>query len=259
MELSTVIGNSYVKFALFDGERAVSRFSVSSKVARSSDEYKLMIRSFIGDHIANGDVEASVVCSVVPSVTDSVIRALADEIGNKPFVIGPGTRTGFKIKIYDPTELGADIVSNVAGAKALVPSPFVVMDFDTATTLAIVNADGDIEGVIIHPGLKLCLRALSSNTALLNDVPLDDRRKLIGQNSRESIVSGIINGHISMINGFIESIKDEICKDGEKLSLVATGKNAAYIVPFCKEIIKTEEDLTHAGNLLLYRSNIKPN
>ena len=259
MELSTVIGNSYIKFALFDGELAVSRFSVSSKAVRSSDEYKLIIRSFIGDHIANGDVDASVVCSVVPSVTDSVIRALTDVIGKKPFVIGPGTRTGFKIKIYDPSELGADIVSNVAGAKALVRPPFAVVDFGTATTLAVVNTDGDIAGVIIHPGLKLCLKALSLNTALLNEVSLDDRRKLIGQNSRESIVSGVINGHISMINGLIESVKDEICKGGEALSLVATGKNAAYIAPFCKENMRIEEDLTHSGNLLLYRSNVKSN
>ena len=259
MELSTVIGNSYIKFALFDGERAISRFSVSSRVHRSSDEYKLIINSFIGDHISRGDVTSSIVSSVVPSVTGYVVQALAAVIGKKPFVIGPGTRTGFRINIYDPSELGADIVSNVSAAKAVVPSPSVVIDFGTATTLAVINADGDLTGVIIHPGLKMCLRALASDTAMLNEVSLCDRHKLIGQNSEESIISGVINGHISMINGLLDSIKDEICKNGETLNVIATGKNASYIAPFCKENIKTEEDLTHMGNLLLYRLNTKQN
>ena len=259
MELSVVIGNSYIKFALFDGDTSVCRFSVSSRTPRSADEYKLIIRSFIGDNLDRGDVCASVICSVVPSVTNAVIRALADVTGKKPFVVGPGTRTGFRIRIYDPSELGADIVSNVAAAKALVPSPSLVIDLGTATTFAVTDKSGDMIGAIIHPGLKVCLKSLASSTAMLNEVSISDRHKLIGQNSEESILSGVINGHISMINGIIESVKNEVCKDGETLSVIATGQNAPSIIPFCKDNIKIEEDLTHMGNLLLYRSNTKQN
>lgn len=260
MVLSVDVGNSFIKFALFDGDEPAARFSVSTVSGRSIDEYVLFIKNFFEEFIEDGQIEASVLSSVVPSVTDAISSAVESVVGKRPFVIGRGTHTGFKIKIYDPSELGADIVSNVAAASAAYGYPCVVIDLGTATTLTAVDKNGDVMGTVIHPGLKVCLSSLAETAAKLNEVEMVPGRKLIGQNSSESIISGVINGHVCMINGLLDRIISEIGGDNaECVKVVATGENADIIIPLCKMDVIIDKDLTHKGNVLLYRLNAKRN
>ncbi len=82
---------------------------------------------------------------------------------------------------------------------------------------------------------------------------------LIGQNSITSIQSGIVNGHIYMIDGFIRQLRETLCKDNELLSLVATGGHAETVIPYCRNKMKIDADLTVHGAAALYFANRKSN
>lgn len=272
MLLALDIGNSSITVGavklIDDGSHEiVYSFKISNKIY-SSDEYAFLIGSFLekrgiscsaySDSSAENLIDSAVISSVVPALTDIVAKSALDLCGNPPFIINNGIRTGFGIKIRNPEQLGADIVSNVAAALHLTKPPFVILDMGTATTLTIVNASSDVLGSIIIPGLKVSMSALSESAALLSDVSLDKTEELIGRDTRSSISSGVINGNIIMIDGFIRNIRDElkIKSSDEKLGLIATGGLAGKIIPYTRNKFTFDETLTLSGTVYLYRKNM---
>lgn len=262
MVLAVNIGNSYTKFAVFDeNDEMLLKFSVSSYPVRSSDEYRLLINSFLSEFENKKHISVlpqyAVIASVVPSLTAALADAICGLTGKRPFIIGAGTRTGFRIRIDNNAELGADIVANVAASLHVVNAPFVVVDVGTATTLTVVERTGDVIGTLIHPGIVVSALALSNCAARLFEVGLSKPEKLIGQNSDESVKSGLIYGHSCMIDGLISKIGTEICADNEDLSVVITGDYSSVVAPFCRTAHVVAPDLTLKGALILFRLNVK--
>ena len=259
MLLSIDIGNSVVKFAVYDLPclEAITGFRIAAIPVRSADEYRLLIGQFLSEKNLDDKIEAAVISSVVPSLTAPIYSAAQDISGAKPFMIGSGTHTGFRISIDIHSQLGADIVSNVAAAKLALAPPMVIVDLGTATTLAAVDAGGDLVGAIIHPGLQISLDALSRSAALLSDVPLIKPNAIIGQNSTASIQSGLIYGHIAMIDGLLDQLAETLCKSGNSLSIVATGGHAEAVIPYCKHSMEIVPDLTVRGAASLFMLNRK--
>lgn len=258
MLLAVDIGNTAIKFGIFDLSHiieCVSSFSVSSKVTRSSDEYELIIRQLLSSRNLDGKIDRAVISSVAPSITNSVKKATSAVSGSVPFIIGAGTRTGFKIKTEDPSELGADIVSNAAAALAMSDAPVVVADLGTATTLTAINRDKEILGTIIVPGAGVSLDALSNSAELLSKVSVARPDNLIGTNTVDSITSGVINGNIYMIDGFVRNLREQLCAEGEKLSLIATGGMCETIIPHCRNKFNIVKDLTLIGAAWLFKNN----
>ncbi len=259
MLLSVDIGNSTVKFG-FLSEVGISpkfSFSVSSSNRRTADEYLILLRAFLFQNDINEVISDAVIASVAPSVAFSVSDAVRSLIGHEPFFITSGTHTGFRILIDDPGELGSDIVSNAAAALSIAAAPIVVADLGTATTLTVINKNCELCGSVIIPGAGLSLDALSDTAELLSRVSVNHPDSLIGKNSKDSIASGIVNGNIFMIDGFIRNLREKLCVDGDKLSLIATGGYSRMIIPYCRNKFEIFDDLTLTGAALLYKKNRK--
>ena len=263
MLLAADIGNTSIKFALFDGdcEKLIYRFSVSSRTERTSCEYVLLIESFLNSFFSKSatnfsatELNSSVISSVVPHITETVSEALTKICKKPPFIIGAGTRTGFPIRIDVQSQLGADIVSNACAAFRICKPPFAVVDMGTATTVICVDCDGALVGAVIAPGADVSLKALLDSAALLTDVPLSCPDKLIGKNSYDSIRSGAFFGTVYAIDGFIRNIRETLCKDGEKLSLIGTG-GSARLLEHCRNKFTVVPDLTLKGAAALYYTN----
>lgn len=263
MLLAADIGNTSVKFALFDGdcEKLIYRFSVSSRTERTSCEYVLLIENFLNSFFSKSttnfsaaELNSSVISSVVPHITETVSEALTKICKKPPFIIGAGTRTGFPIRIDVQSQLGADIVSNACAAFRICEPPFAVVDMGTATTVTCVDCDGALVGTVIAPGADVSLKALLDSAALLTDVPLSCPEKLIGKNSYDSIRSGAFFGTVYVIDGFIRNIRETLCKNGEKLSLIGTGGSSG-LLEHCRNKFTVVPDLTLKGAAALYYSN----
>lgn len=271
MLLAFDIGNSSITVGAFrlhaDGtNELVCRFGIAARADSTSDEYVVFIRDYlehagIGVHGQSTDsgsvIDSAVISSVVPGLTHVLSRAARILSGSEPFIITPGIHTGFGIKIKDPAQLGSDIVSNAAAAIRLSNVPFVILDMGTATTLTVVDKHHDIIGTIIMPGLRISMDALTDSAALLNGVSLEKPEELIGRDSRTSILSGVIGGHILMIDGFIRNIREELGlkESGVKLGLISTGGLAECIIPHTRNRFIHDDSLTLSGAAELYRKN----
>lgn len=278
MILAIDIGNSSVSCGVFANaagtdltadDACLCRFKIAAKHL-SEDEYMLLIGQFlslhgIGFRLSNGQtastipssrtLDACVIASVVPSLTDTIARAAKRLTGVQPLLIGHGVRTGFGIKIQNPEQLGADIVANVAGAFLYVEPPFVVLDVGTATTITYVSPQKEILGTIIMPGIAVSMSALTDSAALLSTVSLEKPQELLGRSTSESIRSGVIGGHALMIDGFLRNIRETYPCDDKKLSLIATGGLAVSILPYCRNKFLQVTDLTLRGAVSLHVKN----
>ena len=265
MLLALDIGNSSISVGIFDISDAdpmiISSFKISRK-SYSADEYSMLIKDFISrtDPFNNLCTDCAVISSVVPELTDILSVAAYQICGSSPLIIDSGIRTGFSIRIKNPEQLGSDIVCNIAAALHLSDPPFAILDMGTATSLTVVNTNVEVIGTIIIPGLKVSMTALSDSAALLNTVSLEYCDELIGRDTQSAIQSGVINGNVYMIDGFIRNIREKITAGTDnKLGLIATGGLAERIIPHTRNRFDYHENLTLYGLAYLYIKNRKNN
>ena len=184
MVLTVDIGNTNIVLGVFDQDELVFTARVSTDKNRTADEYSVMIHGIFeinGFDLSRFD--GIILSSVVPQLNSVVAYALGRFTSVRIRTVGPGLRTGFRILADDPTELGSDMVCNVAGALSEFEGPLTIVDFGTATTFTVVNAQSDICGVIIAPGMRISAEALTGGTAQLPPIPLDGEVKVFGRHS----------------------------------------------------------------------------
>lgn len=262
MLLAFDIGNSGISFGVFSLRSQTPELLLKARIAsnlhRTRDEYIILIRSILDLHrISADEINASAISSVVPELTSVIADAASYFSGTAPLLIGPGTKTGLNIRIDNQTQLGADIVANTVAAISRFSAPAVVADLGTATTLAIVDADHALTGAIICPGLQIARDSLARAASQLSGSDLRRPDSLVGKNTRDSVNSGLINGHILMLDGFIRELRHQLCAQYEtKLTLVATGGLADYVIPYCRNKFTVIPALTLFGVAEIFQKNV---
>jgi|TARA_B100000214_G_scaffold337274_1_gene281730 type III pantothenate kinase len=227
------------------------RFTTRKTV--TSDELLMMFKTIIDNPlIKEGLIEGAIICSVVPEITNSVSEATSRFISKDVLTVGPGVKTGLKVNIDNPKELGPDRIANSIGGYSKASSEVIVVDLGTATTFDIVNTKKEYLGGSIAPGIKISLDALTSKTSSLKSVELETPKNVIGKNTYEAIQSGLILGHTSMIDSMIEKI---ILESGLKPKIFITGGLGKVIQPLLNIKSKYEEDLTLDGLEEIYKLN----
>ena len=93
--------------------------------------------------------------------------------------VGPGLKSGVRIRMDNPAQLGGELLCAVVAALRLAQPPLIVMNLDTAATMLAVDAGGSIVGGAILPGPGLALDALVRNTAQLPQVELETSPKAL--------------------------------------------------------------------------------
>jgi type III pantothenate kinase len=127
--------------------------------------------------------------------------------------------------------------------------PFVVYDLGTATTANIVNENGYFLGGAILPGIDTGLMSLNKNTAMLPKAVPSSNIPLIGKNTNECLLSGVIYSTASFIDNYTNEINKEL---GNIATVIITGGNASKIIPFLKTDVIYCPDLLLEGLFLLY-------
>jgi len=130
--------------------------------------------------------------------------------------------------------------------------PVIVFDMGTATTISVIDQNGNFIGGALFPGVQLSMNALSSGTSQLPRVPIEPTGKVICANTIDCMKSGAIYGTASMIDGMVERIEEEL---GMKATVVATGGLSGRIVPYCKHKIHHDENLLLRGLAIIYEKN----
>ncbi len=249
------VGNSNIKCGLFEGEKLVSSWRMTTDSERTADEYGISILSFFR-HIGRdaGEVEGIIIASVIPSINYTLQHMCSIYFAKKAMIVGPGIKTGINILYDNPRELGADRIVSAIAAHVLYGGPCIVVDFGTATTFGAISENGDFLGGAICPGLKISAEALTSSAARLPRVELVCPETAIAKNTVAGMQAGIILGYVGQVDFIIRRMKQEM--DGCP-KVVATGGMATLISQESGEIGMVNSLLTLTGLNILYRRNAK--
>lgn len=247
MLLAIDIGNSSIKFGVFDGDKLTNKFSIPTKRNYSAAE----ISSEIGDRLTHL-VSSAVVCSVVPEAEPAVKQYLADSFSVEPRIVRSTDDLGLKINFSVETT-GTDRIVNSLAAAEKYGVPCIVVSFGTATTIDVVNKDRQYLGGLIAPGMKVNAKALSLAASKLPEVDISKPENIIAQTTENAIRSGIVYGQIAMVQGLLERAIDEL---GTEPQIVATGGFAHMLASEIKLIDTIDADLTLEGLNLLYQRKL---
>jgi type III pantothenate kinase len=253
MLLCVDIGNTNLVFGLWENGMWRSIWRIRTVRDKTQDEYAMLLGALMRESESQlQDVATIGIACVVPRLR-TVFQDLSERyIGVKPLVVGPGVKTGIRIRIDNPVELGADLVADAVAAYERVRGACVIVDFGTATTFSCVSGDGDFLGVAIAPGLEVAAEALSSETAQLPRVTLVPPPNAIGTNTVHSMQSGLIYGYIGLLEGLVARIRKEL---GEDAKVIGTGGLCRVLAPHTRVFDLVDPELTLDGIRLLCDRN----
>lgn len=239
MFLAVDIGNSFVKFGLFDGDTLTSKFSIPTKRDATSGD----IAGLVGDRL-NGSIASASVCSVVPTIDEAMSTFLRETFDVDPVFVRNEADLGLKIS-YEPLEsLGTDRLVAAYAAVERHGSPSIVCSLGTATTIDAVSKDREFLGGVIAPGIEAMSEALYIKAPRLPRVDASRLATLLGNSTRESIQSGVYNGYLAMVSGLIQRFKETVGPDAK---VIATGGNAGMVGDECRLIDIVDPDLVLNG------------
>ncbi len=253
MLLCIDVGNTNIVLGLWAEEKWLAHWRVRTDRDQMPDEYAMLLQALLRD----GGFELStitrvVLASVVPPLTTTFTELFARYLGDKTLIVGPGVRSGLRIRIDNPVELGADLVANAVAAYHRFHSACIIVDFGTATTFSAVSAEGDYLGVAIAPGLGVAAEALSGRTAQLPRVSLAPPPAAIGKNTVHSMQSGLMFGYVGLVEGLIDRIRAELGADAQ---VIATGGLSRVLAPLTDRIQVVDPWLTLEGLRLIAERN----
>lgn len=242
MFLAVDIGNSSIKFGLFDGDDIVSKFSIPTKRHNTSDEIALAV-----DRRLDAQIDASIVCSVVPNADTAMREFLAMTTNSEPVFVDNRLDLGLKIDYEPIASLGTDRLIAAFAAAEKFGVPCIVCSFGTATTIDVVSEDREFTGGVIAPGLDALSEALHSKAPRLPMVENTRPGKLLGNSTGDSIRSGIYYGYMSMVEGLITRIRTETAVS----RVIGTGGNVGLASEELIGVMTVEHDLVLKGLSLL--------
>ena len=246
------IGNSETNVGVGNSTKWES-YRYTTRKTITSDELLMMFKTTIDlSKLNDKAVDGVIVCSVVPQITDSVVSAISEFTTKDVLVVGPGIKTGLKVNIDNPKELGPDRIANSVGGFKKTNKEVVIVDLGTATTFDVVNSNKEYLGGSIAPGIKISLDALISKTSSLKSVELKEPDKVIGKNTYEAIQSGLVLGHASMIDSMLEKI---VLESNLSPGVVITGGLGTLIQPVLNINSSYEKNLTLDGLEEIYNVN----
>jgi len=246
MFLAVDIGNTSIKFGLFEGKTLTSKFSVPTNRDKTPDGLKLAV----GDRLS-ASIERAIVCSVVPPIQTAVTSFLREATGVEPTFVDNSFDFGLKIN-YEPLEsLGTDRLVAAFAAVEKHGAPVIVCNLGTATTIDVVGKDREFLGGIIAPGMSAMAEALHMKAARLPKVEVTRPNELLGNSTVDSIRSGVYNGYFAMISGLVDMFEKSV---GDDTRVIATGGNAALAAAECDSVDEVDPDLVLRGLNALSRT-----
>jgi type III pantothenate kinase len=193
-----------------------------------------------------------VICSVVPPLLIIFEEVCRKYLKKNPLIVEAGVKTGVRIDMDNPREVGPDRIVNAVAAHQLYGGPVIVIDLGTATTVDVVNKQGDYIGGAIAPGIAISTEALFTRTAVLPRIELALPKKAIGRNTVAAMQSGVVFGYLGLIEGLVGRIQAELDTPAK---VVAAGGFAEMLAQATKVIDIVNSDLTLVGLRLIYNMN----
>ncbi len=253
MIIATDIGNSFISIGYFTCT-GLSVQQIPTLPLKSPEEYREQLHAFIKENNIEKSESASIISSVVSSHTGTLTEAIEGLPGQTTgsTLVVDHRLAGIRFRIPHPEELGTDRIANAVAAYALVRKPVAVIDFGTATTITVIEGNGDYLGGAIMPGIGLMNEALGTNTSKLRKVDLMQPETALGRDTAGCILSGLFIGTAGAVERIVAEIENET---GASYDVILTGGNCLLLKAFMRRPHMVRTHLTLEGLKILYEKN----
>ena len=238
------IGNSNIVLATYDN-KINQTYRYNTDTTKSIDEYYVLLKDIIKG--ATG----MIIASVVPELNIIFKNLAVKYLKINPMFIGPGVKTGVKIIVDNPKEVGADLVASAASVIAEYSDTAIIVDMGTATTFTYIE-DKEIKGVSITTGLVTSKDSLINNASQLSQFEFKVPTKIIQTNTVACLNSGLLYGHMYMIKGIVEEIKKQSKKEP---IVIITGGASRFVKEMFDNNYIFDDLLLLKGLLEIYKRN----
>jgi type III pantothenate kinase len=238
------IGNSNIVIAQYDTAFGPT-YRYTTDKTKSVDEYYVLFKD-----VMDGATDL-VVSSVVPEL-NIIIKNMAQKyLGITPMFVGPGIKTGVKLIVDNPKEVGADLVAAAAATIEHYGDDAIIVDMGTATTFTLLE-DRVIKGAAFMAGLVTQRNCLVGNASQLSQFEFKTPEKVLGTNTIEALNSGMLYGHALMIQAMAAKIRSEYHTDAP---LILTGGASRFVQDLFDETVVFDQHLVLKGLLVIYQKN----
>jgi len=246
MRLTIDIGNSNIVIGKGNDE-ILETYRYRTDHNKSSDEYYIMLKHLFED------VDAVIIASVVPQLNTAFKTFITRYFSLTPLFVGPGIKTGVKIKTENPKEVGADLVAGAAGAIDAYGDDAIIIDMGTATTFTYLEQK-QIKGVSITIGLDSSRDCLVSKASKLLQFEFEDPKHILGTNTIDALNSGLLYGHAHQVMGIVDMIKKTF-KTADDIPVIMTGGAAKLVQSILPKDYLFDDLLILKGLNYIYKKN----
>ncbi|SEN83512.1 pantothenate kinase [Mesobacillus persicus] len=247
------VGNTNIVLGVYDQDELKHHWRIETNRHKSEDEYGMAVKAlFEHVNLSFRAIDGIIISSVVPPIMFALERMCQKYFHIKPFVVGPGIKTGLNIKYENPREVGADRIVNAVAGIQEYGSPLIIVDFGTATTYCYINEHKQYMGGAIAPGIGISTEALYSKAAKLPRIEITRPDDIIGKNTVAAMQSGILYGYVGQVEGIVKRMK---AIGGPDPTVIATGGLAGLIADESSVIDIVDPYLTLKGLQLIYKRN----
>ncbi len=256
MLLAIDIGNTNITLGVFEGEVLKSQFRMTTKQTRTSDEYGIVLCNLMEHkNFKIEEIDAVIVASVVPDIMHSFGSAIIKYFDVKPIVVSAGIKTGLKIVVDNPKQVGADRIVDAVAAYKIYGGPAIIIDFGTATTYDYVTEEGVYRYGVTAPGIRTSARSLWEKAAMLPEIEIVKPESILAKETITSMQAGLVYGCIGQTEYIIKQMKKEI--GIEDIKVIATGGLGNIIAKETDIIDHYNPTLTLEGLRMIYEKNKK--
>ena len=238
MNLVLDVGNSLLKIALFEKSELIQKFKFSENYKKNTE-----------DIISKYKVTHSII-SNVGRIDDSIINILKES--TNLLLVSNQLKIPFKNLYKSKNTLGQDRLALVSAAAFNFPNENVlIVDVGSCITYDFKNNNNEYLGGGISPGISMRFKSLNTFTSNLPLIDFDSIYQLIGNNTKNSITSGVVNGTISEINGIIQQYREEF----KNIRIILTGGDSNFLLKRIKNTIFADRNFLLIGLNKLLEDN----
>jgi len=245
--LVTDIGNTNIVIGVYRENILLQSWRLKTDTTRTEDEYFSTLKTLTsGCDFSLKEVKICGLSSVVPELSKTFLHLFDKYFKCKFINVNAYTKLGLTFATEDPGFIGADLIVNAYAAWKKYNTNCIICDFGTATTIQLVDHQGFFHGTAIIPGIMTSASSLFNKASLLSQISFESTDLLIGTNTRDALLAGIISGNNLMVDAFIRKLKQRYGYLGD-IKAIATGGIAKLICSNSEEIEVIDQNLTLDG------------
>lgn len=249
MTLVIDIGNTNIVSGIYKEDKLTWFARFKTDKFRTSEEYYALLSAIKQNEWDTQSIKAVVLASVVPDMTRLWQHLIRKYFSLEPILINAYALLGITFLVEDPGFIGADLIANAFAAWKKYNSSCIVIDLGTATTIQLISKEGCFMGASIAPGVKTASLQLFEKAALLSEIELTAPPHILGTNTTDALLSGIVKGNALMVESFILQIK-QYYQTLQPYTVILTGGVADLLAPLIPSVDIVDKTLTIDGLFL---------